>query len=160
MKKTFMILSIIITLMITIPVMAAKLEPVGEQINVRIGPETGYYPENAPFFIRHGWMSVLEPGKPPDVAKFAKSRFALEIDGELVEEDYVDIVRVPGEEPGTANIFQYFFFIFPEGMTGEHTFTGHWYIECKWMEDPPNMICKDPDAIIEALERSITVTFD
>lgn len=160
MKKILVILMIIAILMITVPVMAAKLEPVGEQINVRIGPETGDYPANSPFYIRHGWMSILGTGEPPDVAKFAKSRFELEIDGEFVEEDYVDTIRVAGEEPGTANIYQYFYFIFPEGMTGEHTFTGHWYIECKWMEDPATMLCKDPGAVIEALERSITVTFD
>ena len=160
MKKIFVILIIISALLITMPVMAKKLEPTGEQINVRTDPEIGGYPANTPFYIRHGWMSILEPGEPPDLAKFAKSRFELEIDGELVEEDYVEIVRVEGEEPGTANIFQYFYFIFPEGMTGEHTFTGHWYIECKWMEDPPNTLCKDPNAIIQALERSITVTFD
>jgi hypothetical protein len=158
MKRILVILMFIVTLMITVPVMAAKLEPVGEQIHIRIGPEIRYYPANTPFFIRHGWMSILDPKKPSDVAKFAKSRFELEIDGEPVEEDYVDIVRVAGDDPGTANIYQYFYFIFPEGLTGEHTFTGHWYIECKWMETP-DMVCKDPNAIIEALTRSIEVTF-
>ena len=159
MKKFVMFLMVIAALIITMPVIAAKLEPVGDQINVLFGPEIQEYPQNTPFFIRHGWRSIIEPGEPPDVAKLSKSSFELEIDGVLVEEDYVDMVRVPGEEPGTSVLYQYFYFIFPDGMTGTHTFTGHWYIECKWMETP-DQVCKDTNAIIEAETRSIEVTFD
>jgi hypothetical protein len=158
MKKIIIFLIVVTALILTVPVVAKNEAPSGEQINVRIGDEAIIYPANTPFYIRHGWMSSIAPGEPPDVAKFAKSGFALEVDGVYIDEDYIDIVRAAGDEPGNFDIFQYFYFIFAEGMEGMHTFTGHWYIECKWMETE-DIICVDPNEIIEPLARTITITF-
>jgi len=156
MKKIFVILTIVATLLMAAPVAAGREAPMGEQINVYVGPEHVNYSENTPFYIMHGWMSTVTPGVPPDVAKFSTSGFALEIDGEYVEEDYMVLVRVPGEDPGTSVLYQRFYFLFPDGMTGEHTFTGHWTIACKYWQET----CENPNEILEVLTRAVTATFD
>lgn len=52
-------------------------------------------------------------------------------------------------------------FNFPEGMTGTHTFTGHWYISCRWAVDNGwfTGTCTTPHALVEILSQSITVVF-
>jgi hypothetical protein len=158
MKKILIILIVITALIMTVPAVAKNEAPDGERINVMLDPEDMEYPGNTPFFIRHGWMSSIVPGEPPDVAKFSKSGFALEVDGVYVDEDYINILRVAGEESGESDIFQHFYFIYAEGLTGVHTFTGHWYIECKWMETD-DFVCDNPSEIIEPLIRTITISF-
>ena len=156
MKKLFLLLAILLSLIMTAPAAAASKDPTGPQI--RVDPDGGvfHYPENTPFHIRHGWHSAITQGEEVNVKLLAKAGFSLEIDGSYVGETYIDRVRLVGEDPVLTDLYKFYFFNFPDGLTGEHTFTGHWYIQCEdWQDD-----CIDPHEIIEPQTRTITIIFD
>jgi hypothetical protein len=156
MKKLFLILTVVLALVMTTPAAAARKVPTGPQIRVDPDGAVFHYPENTPFHIRHGWHSEITPGEDVNVGYLAKAGFSLEIDGSYVGETYIDRVKESGEDPVKVELYKFYFFNFPDGLTGEHTFTGHWYIQCKdWQDD-----CIDPKEIIEVGTRTITIIFD
>jgi len=156
MKKIFIVLTIALALIMTATAAASSKVPTGPQIRVDPDGAVFHYPENTPFHIRHGWHSAITLGEEVNVEFLAKASFSLEIDGDYMEDDYIERVRLPGVEPVVTDLYKFYFFNFPDGMTGEHTFTGHWYVQCKYWQDE----CVDPDEIIEAGTRAITIIFD
>jgi len=71
------------------------------------------FPAGRPFYILAGFYFIDED--PPDA-----QLFFLEVDGVGIETD--GLLAEPSDE-GT---FFRWLFNFPDGMTGTHTFTGHW----------------------------------
>ena len=156
MKKLFLILTIALVLIMAAPAAAANNVPTGPQI--RVDPADGnpiYYPENTPFHIRHGWHASITPGEDINVGYLAKAGFSLEIDGAYVEETYIDRVKISEDPVYVEGLYKFYFFNFPDGLTGEHTFTGHYYVQCEdWQEE-----CVNPKEIIEVGSRTITIIF-
>jgi hypothetical protein len=156
MKKLLIVLTIVLALSMTATASAASNVPTGPQIRVDPDGAVFHYPENTPFHIRHGWHSEITQGEEVNVGLLAKAGFSLEVDGAYVDETYIDRVRLPGIEPVISDLYKFYFFNFPDGMTGTHAFTGHWYIQCKYWQDD----CVDPDGLIEVQTRTITIIFD
>ncbi len=150
MKKAIVILLLILMLAIAIPAAAKAKETVGEKINVLTGaPEA--FTAGEPFHIAHGWGF-----SPPEDKPHGKYEFWLDVDGVMVEPDFIS--RSGG---GSPLIIWLWVHNFPDGMTGTHTFTGHWLAPCKYadLEGAPPGACPTSKGQFEALTQSLTVTF-
>ena len=146
MKKTVTILLILSLLAMAAPATAAKKEPIGDRINVLIGSPTTF-PAGSPFHILHGWVPTS------DADAIGIFDFELEVDGVLRKEDFV----LRSAESGDPDVLiRLWVHNFPNGMTGTHTFTGHWLGPCE-LVTPGS--CAQPNAKVEALSRTMTVTF-
>lgn len=151
-------LTVLSVLLLATPAAAKRAEPVGTRINVLLGTPTTY-PARAPFNILHAVNSgfVL----PPSAA--GKDLFALEVDGVPRAPDFIIRDVIPLRDTGLPypGVRVGFLFNFPDGMTGTHTFTGHWYEACATAvaldgyTDP----CRTPSEQVEVLTRSLAVTF-
>jgi hypothetical protein len=154
MKKILVsILFIFALLGITTPASAAQKVRVGTRIDLRTGPTT--FTAGAPFHIAHGWITDSS------VDGVGIYDFELEIDGVLRYEDFVERSVTRGDPDLLNRIWVY---NFPNGMTGTHTFTGHWYGPCRALADGGFYTgsCTNPTARVEAntlSPQSLTVTF-
>ena len=72
------------------------------------------YPANTAFHIWHGF--IFESG---DGGR-GRFEFQLEVDGVPATADFVDLEIL---DPGLSKVWV---FNFPDGLSGTHTFTGHW----------------------------------
>jgi hypothetical protein len=145
MKKIIMFILIALLLAVTVPVAAAVREPVGDQINIYTsGDQT--FPAGQPFHISHGWLEDMKENPVP----LGLLDFVLEVDSVVVEEDF----RITTHEgPGVVRIK--WVHNFPEGMTGAHTFSGHWYAPCSaYGED-----CVKRNEILEVWTTTVEVEF-
>lgn len=154
MKKVLTVISIFLVaalLAVTIPVAVdAAGGPVGEKIRVRdasIGFASG-----TPFYIQHGWIQYSQDGA---IGVFD---FQLEVDGVLVGENFKAFSAESGEPDILTRLWG---FNFPSGMTGTHTFTGHWYAPCGysvgWLGYPGP--CVTPNEKVETSTKTLVVTF-
>ena len=151
MKKMITFLLILTLLAMATSAAATSKEPVGDRIIVFGGGSTTF-PAGAPFHIRHGWVN---DSNTDGIGIFD---FELEIDGVLREEDFV----MRSAESGDPDILiRFWVHNFPNGMTGTHTFTGHWLGPCQPLVDMGFIPgpCTKPNAKVEALSRTLTVTF-
>jgi hypothetical protein len=154
MKKILIsILLIFAILGITTPASAARKVPVGTRIDLRTGPTT--FTAGAPFHIAHGWITDSS------LDAMGIYDFELEVDGALREEDFVERSVISGDPDLLTRIWVY---NFPSGMTGAHTFTGHWYGPCQNLANTGfyTGTCTNPTARVEAdtiSPRTLTVTF-
>lgn len=154
MKKFLVsILLILAILGIATPAMAAQKVRVGTRINLLTGPTT--LTAGAPFHFVHGW--IIDSS----VDGVGVYEFDLEVDGVLRNEDFVERSVMSGD-PDLLNRF--WVYNFPNGMTGTHTFTGHWYGPCQALADGGfyTGTCTNSTARVEAdaiSPRTLTVTF-
>lgn len=112
---------------------AAAKQRTGERINL-FGGGFQVFPANQPFHIAHGWLRVLgaDQGEPPPA--LGRYGFSLAVDGQDRPADYME--RAPREDPVFGWIKPTFsVHNFPDGMTGTHTFTGHWFGPCTGLVD-------------------------
>ena len=131
------------------------------RINILAGTPTTY-PAGQPFVIRHGVQNVCS--RPPQRIP-GKMEFVLEIDGVVRPADVVQ--RVVASPPQTdfecpyAFLAHAFVFNFPNGMTGTHTFTGHWLEACEVAVEFDGWPgpCSDPAQQVNFFTESLTVTF-
>jgi hypothetical protein len=170
MRRLFLAAASVLALALPAPAAADspnKREDVGERINVLAGTPTEY-PAGAPFHIGHGWPiggTEADPGEPLQPKQAGIYDFRLEIDGVLHQADYV--IRVAFfDDPAPLKdaafrLFRIWVHEFPDGMTGTHTFTGHWYSPC-WQAVErfgyPGP-CPNPNAPTDPGPRSLTVHF-
>ena len=153
MKVRLSVLILVAVLVLAVPTAVAKQRQlVGEPINLLTGePDT--FPEGEPFHIAHGWE--LDPTLGHAVGLFG---FQLEVEGVPREEDFVLTEFNRGEEEPLCRRWVH---NFPDGMTGEITFTGRWFAPCKaavyygYLPGP----CPRPNEVVEAFWNSLTVTF-
>lgn len=152
MKKILPILVMLGLLANNIPAAAKTKERVGEPFRLLAGIPT-IFPEGEPFHIAHGWVQI-----PSDSDAVGKWDFELEVDSVPRREDFVQRTVVSGD-PDLLN--RVWVSNFPEGMMGTHTFTGHWLGPCQELVDGGVIPgpCEKPNEKVEALTRSLTVTF-
>jgi hypothetical protein len=143
------ILLMAVVLAMAIPVSAAQKVPIGDRIFVNAGDQN--FQAGAPFHIMHGWTFGSGPGE----GMRGLYGFELEIDGAYQEPDFTLHVRYPDYDLlGIQWVFN-----FPEGMTGTHTFTGHWIAPCKPFEEWFGP-CSSPSEQIEVFTASASITFE
>lgn len=119
MKKLFLFLIIMVVLTAASPVLANSVEPIGPWL----GRAEVVFPADTPFHITHGWNSTGMANPHPDLSY----KYALDLDGVPLKADIFEIL----EDPDTGMFYWLWTFNFPDGLTGAHTFTHHWYGHCK-----------------------------
>lgn len=154
MKKTALFVTVLLIIALvayTTPVAADRDAPIGERIRVRNASIE--FPANAPFYFQHGW---IQPSSDSAIGVFD---FALEVDGIFQREAYKGFSAASGEPDLLSRIWVY---NFPAGMTGTHTFTGHWYAPCQYAVDNLGYLdpCPTPNLKVETNTRSLIVTFN
>jgi hypothetical protein len=146
MKRLAITLGVVLAIGVAVlPAAATTQQPVGPPINVFAGTPTTF-PASAPFHIEHGWGL----GSSDDaVGKFS---FALGVDDTYRAEDFVLRTLITGNPDVLSRIWV---FNFPSGMTGTHTFVGHWLAPCYVTAGP----CSNPNTVVEVGRHTLTVTF-
>lgn len=147
MKKILISIVIMLALLVApTPAMAGEKVPVGDRINI-FNSGAIDFPAGAPFHIAHGWL--LDS----NTDAIGVYDFKLEVDGTLLKkEDFVDRMVTSGD-PDTFLLS--WTFNFPNGMTGTHTFTGHWLGPCQGGVGP----CSSPNEKVELRVSTMIVTF-
>ena len=153
MKRQSLVTMLLILALLSMatPATAAPKEPVGDRIGVYYGGSMEF-PAGAPFHILHGWI-LSSAGDANGIYDFE-----LEVDGVPRKKDF----KMFWIESGDPDILQRrWVHNFPNGMTGTHTFTGHWFSPCQPAVD--NGIypgpCATPNEKVETLTQTLTVTF-
>ncbi|HEX9867256.1 MAG TPA: hypothetical protein VGC99_01455 [Candidatus Tectomicrobia bacterium] len=152
MKKIAVLLGAVSIVFLTAP--AQPHERVGQKIDLFGAPEQEY-PANEPFNISHGW------GLGPGETTMGLYDFDLEVDSAFRPHDFVDRIQVDKTDP--PPLFNWLWVHnFPEGMTGTHTFTGHWFQPCRDLDDDGLNAgqCARPSETVEVLTLTVEVTFD
>ena len=121
MKKFPILIFFVLALLVVAPVFAREHEPFGNRIDITVSGHQEY-PANTPFHINHGWMEI-PPGGPT-----GQIFFELEVDGVILKPTYIEYTTNVGDDGPYFD--RTWFYNFPEGMTGEHTFEGHWIAPC------------------------------
>jgi hypothetical protein len=126
MKKTVLLIIVLVALLLATPALAREKEPTGDRIIIHPmnAPPTQDYPAETPFYIAHGWIEIPPHAVPGQVF------FELELDGVIVKPTYVEHTTVVGEYGPSPFFDKTWFFNFPEGLTGQHIFEGHWIGPC------------------------------
>jgi hypothetical protein len=144
-----MVLSVSTVVFVT-PVAADSKVTVGERLRIR--EEWMTFSIDTPFHIVHGWNMTS------DDDAIGVYDFELEVDGVPRKEDFKDFGAESGD-PDT--LYRNWVFNFPDGMTGEHTFTGHWFAPCQAavdFSDYPGP-CPQPNESVETYTATLTVLF-
>ena len=154
MKKqpVFVSVFLILALVLAVPsVASARNELVGERILVFNDGSTEF-PVGTPFHIFHGWVQTS------DSDAIGIFDFELEIDGVLRAADFKMFTADSGDPDTLWRLWAY---NFPDGMTGTHTFTGHWYAPCQYAVDGLDYPgpCATPNQKVETRTRTLVVTF-
>jgi hypothetical protein len=132
--------------------------PVGDRINVFLGTPTTF-PAGQPFHIRHG--GGIGATVPPEQAGLWE--FELDVDGIERRADFV----IRNTDPAPTTTLDYprlnrgWSYDFPAGMSGVHTFTGHWLGPCGLAVEYGQYAgpCDTPGKQVEILTRTLTVDF-
>lgn len=152
MKKTIILICAMLVLISVNPVQAKPMEPTGTRI-ILYEAETAVFPADAPFYISHGWYH--DPFYEPKLS-VGGFDFKLELDGEYTEETYVDRTKIIDD----IQISIYWVFNFPDGMSGTHSFVGHWFATCEWAQYNGYVTeCQNPNTSIEVQSENVVVTF-
>lgn len=144
------IIFIVAVLAMTTPAAANPNTPIGDRIIV--WNTSIIFAENTPFHIWHGWV---QPSTDEAIGIFD---FELDVDGVRIQEDFKMFSATSGD-PDT--LWRLWVYNFPDGMTGTHTFTGHWYAPCQYAVDNLGYTgaCSTPNEKVENNTKVITVTF-
>lgn len=126
MKRTVLILLVIFTLFLATPALADNPQPVGERINLVYPVHPPIFPENQPFHIVHGIGGAYSVD--PEILQLYG--FTLEVDGELIEPTARYIQTLYDEDGNPFAELNTSLYNFPDGMTGPHRFTYHFYVPC------------------------------
>jgi hypothetical protein len=154
MKRNKLLTTIIIALAVLVlatPVAADGHAPIGDRIGFWMGSYVDF-PAGTSFNIRHGWQQFSGDGA---IGIFS---FSLELDGVPVTNFYRDFSEVSGDPDTLIRLWVY---NFPAGMSGEHTFTGHWYAPCQYAVNELEYVgsCANPNQQVETSSRTLTVKF-
>jgi hypothetical protein len=147
MKRNVVFIVLIAALLLAIPVAAAPRAPTGTRIDILAGGPTSL-PAGDPFHLRHGWLLEI-PGDGPR----GLYDFALEVDGVLIEPDFSTT-----SSDASGNLIWLNVYNFPAGMSGTHSFTGHWYGPCQYVALDPGT-CAKKNAVVEAYSSTLNVSF-
>ena len=125
---------------------ASSNQPAGDRISLFDGAQS--FAANTAFHVDHGFLfenGVLEKA-------IGVSVFRLEVDGSPVAANFFQATHVDGFQ-----LSKLWYFNFPAGKTGVHTFTGHWLSAC----DNDAVPCGGAriNTAVEVQTLSATVTF-
>ena len=151
-QSLFITLFVFVALLATVtPVAADARAPVGDRINL-YGGGSMEFPAGAAFNIQHGWV---QSSADDAIGVFD---FKLEVDGIPEKEDFKMFSAESGDPDWLSRIWVY---NFPNGMTGIHTFTGHWFAPCQFAVDSLGYPgpCATPNAKVETNSQTLVVTF-
>jgi hypothetical protein len=149
MRRLSLALVVATTLLVglaTAPVTAATKQPVGSRINLFQGNQT--FAASTAFHIDDGW-GFTDTSAVDAIGKYS---FALDVDGSPRVADFVQRSQSAGFE-----LLELWFFNFASGLTGTHTFTGHFLEPCNGGSVPCNG--NKIHTPVETLTVSATVTF-
>lgn len=131
MKRIVLSLVLLLTLLLPTPAFAKEKESTGERIMLTASG-TISFPANTAFYIRHGWGDMTPPYTAP-----GQVLFELEVDGALVKPTFVEYITSVMDYGPSIN--RTWYYNFPQGMSGQHTFTAHWVVPCGYIvTDCPN----------------------
>ena len=102
-------------------------ERIGTRINL-FGGGFQVFPADQPFHFTHGFG--LGHDDPGTAQAFGRYDFTLAVDGVEGRESFVERFQLQVPDVGLVKARQWVY-NFPEGMTGTHTFTGHWIGPCE-----------------------------
>jgi hypothetical protein len=147
-RRLFMaiVTSMAVLLTVAAPVGATNQVPTGNRINLFLGDQS--YPASTAFHIKHGFL--LNPTVDSAIGKFV---FTLEVDGVSRPVDF----RTSQELPD-GSVEKWWYFNFPNGMTGTHTFVGHHRGPCGSQFVPCNG--QPRNTVVDLLTLTGTVTFN
>jgi hypothetical protein len=128
-----------------VPVAAASKQPTGNRINLFAGDQP--YPASTAFHIRDGWLFL----DPTTIDAIGKYTFTLDVDGTPRSADFKT-----SETGSDGSLLKLWWFNFPAGMTGTHTFVGHFLGPCG-SSYPCNG--QTPNTVVEQHRLTVTVTF-
>ena len=157
MKKIAAFTMLVATLVAVSPVAAQPRQPIGERISL-VGGDVDFS-AGQPFHVSQGWHHPIKTlrahgGAAP--APIGRFDFELEVDGEVRDEDFV-MRYVDHEAEELRNKWVH---NLPDGMTGEHSFTGHWFAPCYWAKElNPDLECTRPNEKVEIASSTVVVTF-
>jgi hypothetical protein len=103
------------------------------------------FPAGQPFHVAHGYS--FDETNPSDRVQ-QTSYFALDLDGEALVPDGI---LVPGDSGQVVWLFN-----FPDGLTGTHILTGHWWQECQFTD---SQSCASPTEMVEVGSQTVSVNF-
>jgi hypothetical protein len=112
-RLTFAALTVVLLLTSVGGAVAASKERVGDRVSLLAPPET--YPSGTAFHIWHGFVF-----QDFDRA-YGRYQFTLDVDGIARPADFFEVTAF---DRGTVS--KVWVFNFPDGLTGTHTFEGHW----------------------------------
>lgn len=154
MKRVRALILVLAILLIAVPVSAAKPERIGGRINI-LSAEPDQYPAGEPFHIAHGWSEQPLKDAPP-----GQYDFQLFVDGEFVDQDYVEReVTITEDGPVMRIVWVH---NDPDGLdAGDHTFEGYWYLPCNYAVEVGlwGAACEKPNKPVDVLYLTHTVFF-
>lgn len=156
MKKLNLILTVILILVMTSPVLAAPGEPVGEYLDFIAHYQE--FPADTPFYMQNGYKLVRDLLKDYGLA-LGDLGFELVIDGEIVPASYWE--RYYEKEDGIFFAYALFTHNFPQGLpTGTYKIVGNWFIPCSTaLEAGLTDECEHPNADFVWNAYNMTVKF-
>jgi hypothetical protein len=155
-KSSFIILGVAV-LVFTTPATAKVKERIGDRIGLFSGAPLDF-PASTAFHVAHGWSVAGERDAPP--APIGMFEFQLDVDGEVRRADFVEReITETGQGPSRHLLI--WVFNSPDGMSGVHTLTGHWFAPCNFAVEflgYPGP-CDSPAESVEVFTNSRVVTF-
>ena len=154
MKKTCLLLVIVLTLTLVAPAFAREKEPIGFRIYLNdFNNHAQTILADQPFYISHGWLDITPYSTPGQVT------LALEVDGGFVKPTYIErSIEIGDNYPLFDKMY---YFNFPEGMTGEHLFELHWIGVC-WVAEYYGLVdeCANPYEDFDWYYNWVVITFE
>lgn len=149
MRRTQIALALATTLLLgltAVPAAAVPNQAIGERVNLLLGDQD--FPASTPFHIDHGF------GHEAGDTAIGLSDFMLDMDGTDLTPDFIERGSLGGDG---LSFYQLWFYNFPDGLTGSHVFTRHYFEACNNDEVPcdGNRI----NTPVESFTVSTTVTF-
>jgi hypothetical protein len=127
------------------PAAGAVKQPTGSRINLFLGNQS--YAASTAFHIRDGWLFP----DPTTVDAIGRYSFTLDVDGASRAADFRTSETLPD-----GSLAKLWWFNFPSGMTGAHTFVGHFLGPCGAAAPCNGQM---PNTVVEIYTLSATVTF-
>jgi hypothetical protein len=141
----FVVPSALLLTIAAVPAAAAVKQPTGTRINLFNGNQP--YPASTAFHIKDGWLFT----DPTAVDAIGKYSFTLDVDGSPRAFDFKT-----SEERTDGSLLKLWYFNFPSGMTGSHTFVGHFLGPCGGPVPCNGLPAR---TVVEQITLTATVTF-
>ena len=148
-RRSILVLSTLVLLLVAAvatPASAAQRLPVGPYINLFLGDSS--YPASTAFHMRGGFL--IERGA--TAAAMGKYNLTLEMDGQNVP------ATLRANTTPDNLIVRTWYFEFPDGLTGTHSFVSHYWMPCG---SDPFIGCgsNPPNTAIDVAAIPATITF-